>query len=99
MALVIMSSVSWAVRNRILTSGCRAVMTSAARMPASMVSISMSIRITSQGTVSAREAISSPEAAEPTTSISLWAETTSQKSSRSRGKSSATITRIIFAIV
>lgn len=33
MALVIMSSVSWAVRNRILTSGCRAVMTSAARMP------------------------------------------------------------------
>ena len=97
MALVIMSSVSWAVRNRILTSGCRAVMTSAARMPASMVSISMSIRITSQGTVSAREAISSPEAAEPTTS--LWADTTSQKSSRSRGKSSATITRIVFAIV
>lgn len=34
-----------------------------------------------------------------TTSISLWAETTSQKSSRSRGKSSATITRIVFAIV
>ena len=49
--------------------------------------------------MSAREAISSPEAAEPTTSISLWADTTSQKSSRSRGKSSATITRIIFAIV
>ena len=94
MALVIMSSVSWAVRKMILMSGWMAEMISAARMPASTVSISMSMRITSQGVLRARATISSPVAAAPTTSMSCWEDTTSQKSSRSRGKSSATMTRI-----
>ncbi len=89
-----MSSVSWAVRKMIFTSGLSRWMASAAVIPACIVSISISIRMMSQSVSRASRVISWPVAAQPATSIPGARLTISQKSSRSRGISSATITRI-----
>ena len=65
-----MLSVSWAVKKMIFAAGFCSRMRSVARMPAVVVSISTSMRITSKSTAIARACIASPLAALPTTSIS-----------------------------
>ena len=90
MLVSIMFSVSCAVRKMISSSGRLSSMRSAALMPAVVVSISMSMRMTSQSVLSARASASAPEAAWPTTHMSSSAESVSQRSSRMMSKSSAT---------